>query len=860
MSDSSVCPCDTSIHPAVITNPPGLDAIAYRVGDYTTFREALLLALPGETELTEWVPGVNGDLAVQMIEWWAYLCDILTFYNERIANASYLSTATAAAITAAAAAASSAGSSSAAPTANAAIVNRLIGNVGYRPRPGIAAGGTLGALARTTLPYTLPTGFQIQDKPGPGQQPQIFELENEITITPIPVVVAKPQATALVTTDANGSPSLLLSGVVTKAKIGDELLLLTKGWSGTQNTLPFYTLVTVCDIQPEKDPQGKMNTRLWIAFTTKPYVTPPPNAQPPQSASTPPSDAQAKDYRLLKSARSAHVWQYTTLDTSSSSETYAYSGATVQRVQGVVASAPPGVVGSTVDLESISRDIAVGDPILFENLDPTLPEDALLQQLVTVTEYTERIWYVNTPLTTPPPALPIPHTSLTFEPAFPTTPRVTFSNLVHTAVLRVGWDDVGELIPEPVTVVDNTQPDLVLLATGSTEFPIGKSPVLIQDSQGNGVLTNGVVALGAPTQMTIEAPFPALVPPLNVIFNMLQVSRGKTVTNEILGSGDASQSGQDFTLQNAPLTYLHDPSSAVGYKSTLRVSVDGLQWNEVDSFVNQAPTARVFITQQDVSGKTHVVFGDGVHGARLTTASNNVVANYRYGSGAKTPAPTTLTTILQPQPNLKAIVNPVPMTGGIDPDPPQQISTFAANSMLAFGRAVSLDDFTTLAAQAPGVARAQAYSTWDSASHRQAIKVYVGDDSNAVQAASKALNGAADPNTPLIITSATPISIGVSVTVQAATGVSSAPISAGIQSALLDPQTGLFQGGAAPVGAPLYESRIYAAIARVPGVQAIVNLAVTGVPPASGAMQRHDPGEGNYFVLPANQLEISVNV
>ena len=29
-----------------------------------------------------------------MLEWWAYLADVLTFYNERYANESYLGTAT----------------------------------------------------------------------------------------------------------------------------------------------------------------------------------------------------------------------------------------------------------------------------------------------------------------------------------------------------------------------------------------------------------------------------------------------------------------------------------------------------------------------------------------------------------------------------------------------------------------------------------------------------------------------------------------------------------------------------------------------------------------------------------------------
>ena len=114
MSDEPICPCGTLVHPAVIFNPPGLSVIRYRVGDFLTFREALLRRLDGEQALRAWRPGATGDLAVQMLEWWAYIADVLTFYNERIANQDYLRTADL-------------------PES----LQRLIRILGYRPRPGI---------------------------------------------------------------------------------------------------------------------------------------------------------------------------------------------------------------------------------------------------------------------------------------------------------------------------------------------------------------------------------------------------------------------------------------------------------------------------------------------------------------------------------------------------------------------------------------------------------------------------------------------------------------------------------------------------------------------------------------------------
>src|SRR5437773_8855764 len=160
MTAEPICPCEGFEHPKLIFNLPGREAIEYRVGNFTAFRHALLLARPGEIELPNtWVPSAKGDLALQMVEWWAYLADILTFYNERIANESYLGTADL-----------------------AESVKRLIIVLGYRPRPGIGARGLVAALLNAPTEITLPAGFQIQSKPGPGKQPQTFELDKEIRL------------------------------------------------------------------------------------------------------------------------------------------------------------------------------------------------------------------------------------------------------------------------------------------------------------------------------------------------------------------------------------------------------------------------------------------------------------------------------------------------------------------------------------------------------------------------------------------------------------------------------------------------------------------------------------------------------
>ena len=60
MNDTSACRCENFEHPRIIFNPPGRDELLYRVGDYVTFRHALLLSLKGKSS---WSTGVRAPRA-----------------------------------------------------------------------------------------------------------------------------------------------------------------------------------------------------------------------------------------------------------------------------------------------------------------------------------------------------------------------------------------------------------------------------------------------------------------------------------------------------------------------------------------------------------------------------------------------------------------------------------------------------------------------------------------------------------------------------------------------------------------------------------------------------------------------------
>src|SRR5262245_45136133 len=77
-----------------IENRPALLAVQYRIGTYRSFLNAMLTAIPQHPELKDWMARDARDFGIGFLDMWAYLGDILTFYQERIANEAFLGTAT----------------------------------------------------------------------------------------------------------------------------------------------------------------------------------------------------------------------------------------------------------------------------------------------------------------------------------------------------------------------------------------------------------------------------------------------------------------------------------------------------------------------------------------------------------------------------------------------------------------------------------------------------------------------------------------------------------------------------------------------------------------------------------------------
>lgn len=235
------------------------------------------------------------------------------------------------------------------------------------------------------------------------------------------------------------------------------------------------------------------------------------------------------------------------------------------------------------------------------------------------------------------------------------------------------------------------------------------------------------VALGAPLANVFDADT------LAVCANVAYATHGETVPLEILGSGDASRISQSFALKKPPLTYVPSPSSPDLAESTLAVSIsnvveDGgvqmragnlttrsarsagisVRWGEVPTLYDAGPQDRVYEVRADAQGNSTVVFGDGVHGARLPSGAENVVATYRSGIGTAGNLDANQLTMLKSKPaGVRSVTNPAPAEGGVNPEPMRTARTKAPLTVRTLGRIVSLLDYEDFVSTQPGVGKAR---------------------------------------------------------------------------------------------------------------------------------------------------------
>ena len=156
---------------AKLYNAPNLSALSYRVDTHPTFLQRMLDNLrtqtippdkpDGERPLAALTTRDSDDPAIALLDAWAVVGDVLTFYQERIANENYLRTAT-----------------------ERCSVVELADTIRYQLKPGVAASTyfvfTVERSPNDPAIMTLSPPIQVQSVPGQDEQPQTFETVEKI--------------------------------------------------------------------------------------------------------------------------------------------------------------------------------------------------------------------------------------------------------------------------------------------------------------------------------------------------------------------------------------------------------------------------------------------------------------------------------------------------------------------------------------------------------------------------------------------------------------------------------------------------------------------------------------------------------
>jgi predicted phage baseplate assembly protein len=194
---------------------------------------------------------------------------------------------------------------------------------------------------------------------------------------------------------------------------------------------------------------------------------------------------------------------------------------------------------------------------------------------------------------------------------------------------------------------------------------------------------------------------------VQVFGNVMTATQGES-TDEILGSGNGASTNQTFALKKPPLTFV-PAATPSGSANTLRVWVNNIEWKQVGTLASAAHDAQVFVTTTKADGSWAVQFGDGVHGARLPTGTENVRARYRSGLGSSGNVDSgTITTLLSRPLGVTGVTNPIAASGGADAESPDDARTNVPLGMASLARLVSVTDYQNFALAFAGIGKATA--------------------------------------------------------------------------------------------------------------------------------------------------------
>jgi hypothetical protein len=878
LNDCGCCEGISAETPSPVFNRPGLSVIAYRTGTHAQFKETMLARLSASHQAA--LQGLNTrddhDFSIALLDAWATTADVLTFYQERIANESYLRTAT-----------------------ERLSVLELARLIGYELRPGAAASthlaftledapGAFGqainlsnvaqGVPEAPPPVTIDVGVKVQSVPGPGEQAQTFEtieaIEARAEWNALKPRLVQPQQLS------KSMTSIVFEGAATNLKPGDKLLIDATNGREVKTILKVTT-----------DDEAKTTRVDFDNPALSPATYERPNGlllgKPTDfTAQTPLNEATVQaiiDKRWseedLASLAKMQNWSVASLvaninkQTSSTKFTggagvfafrqraaiFGYNAPNYDLLTAALRATQDS--NSTFFISKVSKGIAphigpsIGDVVVSPSA--TLPpnwENRTLEMdsqtsgnLRTVdldSAYSGIIKESWLLLSAPLGA------GGTHEEIFRVKDHAEMARSDYALSAKVSRLKVES--PQPFNTAFKLRTTSALAQ--SEALPLAEAPILdvaqadqitldrcyLGLKKGQKVILTGeredlkgvtVSELLTIKEVIIEKGFTVLVFETGLVYryvrrsviinaNVARATHGETV-EETLGSGDAAQAFQRFTLRQPPLTHT-GAATPTGSQTTLEVRVDDLLWHEVPEFFGHAPEERIYITRTDDEGKTSAIFGDGKTGARLPTGQENVKAKYRRGTGLAGLVKEHKLSQLMTRPlGVKGATNPLAATGAQDREQLADARRNAPLTVLTLGRVVSLQDYEDFARAFAGLAKALA--TWSWSGERRSVLVTVaGTNGDAVAADLRkdllaALRQFGDPQVALDVKSYEPRFFRLAATLQVAPDYLPEKIRAEVEAQLRS----RFSFDARDFGQPVHQSEVIGLMQNVRGVVSI---------------------------------------
>lgn len=760
------CRCDEHHCPTPLAIAAGLALLPRAPGLFPDWRRSLLAGVGREPALDDWRAREPGDLGLMLVEMGAYMLDVTSFYDQLVANESYL------------------------PTARlAGAQRRHVSLLGYQPRPAVGSSVWLAAEADGTRVVDLPAGTAIRSGEFDGNPPQVFELDADASVEPRVnrMDVQRVRATELPSPLA----SVSVRGGTVRVRAGD-LVVLSAGGA--------LAATRIATAQP-------LLLRIRDAVTQLSFTT----------ALVPAAGATYDGARLLKGGATCGAFKLT----PASGEPAVLSGAQLS-LDTRLAIHPGDIVAIDDGSTPVARRVSAVTEVQYTLLAP-------LASTITDSDGNESQLLS--------PSIKIGVTRITLDWALPFAAASAPQLVVHHTMVDAA------LLHAPLK--DTLEQDDPVVASGLFDEPrVDITDLMLEDVHGDGIVTSGILDHASRSAVLSAAPAwdRELWAPVQLYGNVMRASRGESVRGELLGAGDASATMQTFRLKKKPLTYL-SAANATGRKSTLTIRVGGVLWDEVASFHGVDADAMVYIVRHDDEGHTDVQFG----GAARLPSGAAVVADYRFGAGAAVPPADSVKQVTRPVAGLRKLRNVLPAFGGADAESPAELATRGPRSALLLGRAISLVDIETAAAEQPGVRAARAAWRWDALGLRPAVAVrYIGDPQLA-PAIAAALRALAEDDAPIDVQSAAAQSARLDVDLDVDERHDPQDVAAAVGEVLFGAVTlpgtgGLLRPERLGPDGVVFQSVVVHAVMQVSGVAALNSLGFDGTPfidtgrvPAAGA-------------------------